>query len=137
MRSSLRFRRRLMLYLIGVLLGSVPSYVFLFRGRQFPALWPAGIVKERLTRSKYSQNTTSDSLMRCLELDTAAFIAGLPESEVFFRRSLPRREPCPVYAIRHPRVRGCLLLVELCDSLYALYDVRTHEGLTVSCGTCK
>lgn len=133
----MQFRRRLMLYLFGVLLGSILSYFLLFQGRQFPAFWPAGVVKERLERSRYAPKPFSDSLMRCLTLDTAAFKSALSKSEVVFRRSLPRREPCPVYALRHPKVSGCLLLVEMCDSLYAFYDVRTAEGLTVSCKFCK
>jgi hypothetical protein len=126
-----------MLYLFGVLLGSVLSYFLLFHDRQFPAFWPAGVVKERLARSKYYSNTSSDSLMQCLALDPNYFIAALPESEVVFRHSLPRRHPCPVYALRHPQVRHCLLMVELCDTLFTFYDVRTSEGLSVSCRECK
>lgn len=133
----MRFRRRLMLYLLGVLLGSVLSYFLLFQGRQFPAFWPAGVVKERLERSRYSPQPSSDSLMQCLGLDTAAFKSDLPGSEVMFRRSLPRREPCPVYALRHPKVSGCLLMVELCDSVYSFYDVRTSAGMTISCHLCE
>lgn len=137
MRLSLSFRRRLVLYLFGVLLGSVLSYFLLFHGRRFPAFWPEGIVKERLARSRYVPGVSGDSLMGCLDLDTTAFRSGLAQSEVIFRRSLPRREPCPVYALRHPRVPGCLLLVELCDSLYTLYDVRSGNGLSVSCHSCR
>ncbi|MCS6979761.1 MAG: hypothetical protein N2050_05685 [Flavobacteriales bacterium] len=131
-----KFLRRLFLYLTGVALGSLLSYFLLFRGRQFPAFWPQGIVLEKLGKARYLPHGHSDSLMHCLKLDTTAFKKNLPDSRVIFRRSLPRRVPCPVYALRQPQWSHCLLLVALCDSTYTLYDVRSPEGLSQSCHQC-
>lgn len=137
MKEDNRFLRRLAFFGIGVVLGVVISYFLLWRGRHFPAVWPEGIVLERLGRATYKPGPTSDSLMNCLQLDTARFRLGLSQSEVRFRRSLPRHKPCPVYALRHPALPTCLLMVQSCDSTYSFFGLRTPEGIMTDCSQCK
>ncbi|MCS6981691.1 MAG: hypothetical protein N2110_00060 [Flavobacteriales bacterium] len=137
MKKDNRLLRRLAFFGMGVGLGVVISYFLLWRGRHFPAFWPQGIVLERLGRATYRSGPDSDSLMLCLQLDTALFRGGLSQSKVRFRRSLPHHKPCPVYALQHPALPKCLLMVQICDSDYSFYGLRTPKGLRTDCSHCK
>jgi len=118
-------------------MGTILSYFLLFKGRKFPAFWPKGKVLERIQISKYQSSARSDSILRCLKLDTSFVDKNISHAEVYFSKSLPRKKPCPTYALRLSPKSNCLILVESCDSTFQCVDVRNMDGLPINCGFCS
>ena len=111
------FLRRIKLYVIGVLLGSVLVYG-LFHNR-IPSWLPATIIKEELREWPLLFSKHASCRMECRDISEAEISMILEEGDVIFSKSRVRDKPCPSYAIEGTTEDGQFVRIVFakCDSI--------------------
>ena len=106
------FIQRLGYYGFGVGIGCLFVYALLIRDREFPAWTPEGRVLEELT-----MDTIFISPKLELNFSDSALRSKVKNSDVLFRKSIVRGEPCREYQLDSKKER---MRVSICDSIRTL-----------------
>jgi hypothetical protein len=107
------FGRRLKIYLIGVVLGSLLSYFLLIRNRDFTWWTPERQILMRLGVYHLNWEPKTRCILSCFGKDSSFFLTSLDSAMVDFKRSNTQLKPCPEYLI-HTR-EGWKFRAILCD----------------------
>lgn len=110
----MNFRQRLGYFGFGVGLGCMLVYGLLIKGRDFPAWLPEGRVLEELAVDSIQigqgvEITFSDSIL----------IEKIKKSDVLFRESIVKAEPCREYQLQSDEER---MRFKICDSYIELSE---------------
>ena len=125
------FGRRLRFYLIGLGLGTLIAWGMLWRGRNdLPGFWPQQQIKDEISRAYFAGDSLSLCFFDCLGTAPKAWMDALPEAQVVFSKSEPRRSPYRRYYIQYGGPQdSSASIVELRDSTWALVHIEAS-------GTC-
>lgn len=104
----MKFTDRLMYFAFGILLGCGLVYGMLIKDRDFPAWLPGDRVIEELTSYPIS---VADSVR--LPFSDSLLASRMEDSDVKFRESVVRDQPCRTYQLQSEVDR---LRVRICDS---------------------
>jgi hypothetical protein len=93
------FARRIRLFIIGILIGSLVVWGFLFRGRTFPAWTPEGRVLEALSEHPIRISSEARCMLDCNHIADEDILALIADGDVLFSESDIRGKDIPEYAV--------------------------------------
>ena len=93
------FARRIRLFIIGILIGSLVVWGFLFRGRTFPAWTPEGRVLEALQEHPIRISSEARCMLDCNKISDEDILALIADGDVLFSESDIRGKDIPEYVI--------------------------------------
>ena len=93
------FARRIRLFIIGILIGSLVVWGFLFRGRTFPAWTPEGRVLEALQEHPIRISSEARCMLNCNQISDDDILALIADGDVLFSESDIRGKDIPEYVI--------------------------------------
>ena len=93
------FARRIRLFIIGILIGSLVVWGFLFRGRTFPAWTPEGRVLEALQEHPIRISSEARCVLDCNKISDEDILALIADGDVLFSESDIRGKDIPEYVI--------------------------------------
>jgi hypothetical protein len=93
------FARRIRLFIIGILIGSLVVWGFLFRGRTFPAWTPEGRVLEALQEHPIRITSDARCMLNCNKITDDDILALIADGDVLFSESDIRGKDIPEYVV--------------------------------------
>lgn len=102
----MEFRKRLRLFIFGILLGSGIVWAFLFRNRDMPAWTPEGRVLEALQNNPVKISSLAKCKLSCYELSTDDILEVLRTADVHFSESNIRGKQVPEYVVEGNLING-------------------------------
>jgi hypothetical protein len=93
------FARRIRLFIIGILIGSLVVWGFLFRGRTFPAWTPEGRVLEALQEHPIRISSEARCMLNCNKISDEDILALIADGDVLFSESDIRGKDIPEYVV--------------------------------------
>jgi hypothetical protein len=93
------FARRIRLFIIGILIGSLVVWGFLFRGRTFPAWTPEGRVLEALQEHPIRISSEARCMLNCNKITDEDILALIADGDVLFSESDIRGKDIPEYVV--------------------------------------
>jgi hypothetical protein len=93
------FARRIRLFIIGILIGSLVVWGFLFRGRTFPAWTPEGRVLEALQEHPIRITSEARCMLNCNKITDDDILALIADGDVLFSESDIRGKDIPEYVV--------------------------------------
>ena len=93
------FARRIRLFIIGILIGSLVVWGFLFRGRTFPAWTPEGRVLEALQEHPIRISSEARCMLNCNKITDDDILALIADGDVLFSESDIRGKDIPEYVV--------------------------------------
>jgi hypothetical protein len=93
------FARRIRLFIIGILIGSLVVWGFLFRGRTFPAWTPEGRVLEALREHPIRITSEARCMLNCNKITDDDILALIADGDVLFSESDIRGKDIPEYVV--------------------------------------
>ena len=93
------FARRIRLFIIGILIGSLVVWGFLFRGRTFPAWTPEGRVLEALSEHPIRISSEARCMLECNHIADEDILALIADGDVLFSESDIRGKDIPEYVV--------------------------------------
>jgi hypothetical protein len=93
------FARRIRLFIIGILIGSLVVWGFLFRGRTFPAWTPEGRVLEALQEHPIRISSEARCMLNCNHITDEDILALIADGDVLFSESDIRGKDIPEYVV--------------------------------------
>jgi len=93
------FARRIRLFIIGILIGSLVVWGFLFRGRTFPAWTPEGRVLEALQEHPIRISSEARCMLNCNHISDEDILALIADGDVLFSESDIRGKDIPEYVV--------------------------------------
>jgi hypothetical protein len=93
------FARRIRLFIIGILIGSLVVWGFLFRGRTFPAWTPEGRVLEALQEHPIRITSEARCMLNCNKISDDDILALIADGVVLFSESDIRGKDIPEYVV--------------------------------------
>ena len=126
--------RRIRLFLIGVLLGSIIMYFFVFKDRNVYKS-PSEVIHEKLQHSKLTFSNKSTCEMNCNAITSAEIQEFLKKSDVNFGASQVHQKPCPIYVMEGKSTSGKDLTVsyQQCDSSVEIISVALNPKIKEPC----
>lgn len=100
------FGRRLRLFILGILLGSLVVWAFLFRGRTFPAWTPEGRVLEALQEQPVKISKFAACQLTCFDISNEDVLEVLRSADVLFSESSIRDKEVPEYVLEGKGLDG-------------------------------
>jgi len=94
------FRRRLMLFITGIFIGSIFVYFVLFNNRELPAWTPNGRVIQSLKSAPIRMSGKTKCLLECHEISNEDVVLIINNGKVIFNESDIRNKEIPEYVIR-------------------------------------
>ncbi len=127
-----RIIRGFVAYGLGIGLGTFLVWALWLRNRETPNMWPEGMVKDQIGRSKMETNPINDCYLKCFALNDSILKKELKKGDVIFGISKTRRKPAPVYAIDISSVKGEKMRwwIESKDSTYNIFKMEDLPGTT-------
>ncbi|MCC6251148.1 MAG: hypothetical protein IT238_01650 [Bacteroidia bacterium] len=122
------FSRRLRLFLIGVVIGSVIMYFYVLKERNIYKT-PKEVIKEKLTRFPLQISNKALCQLNCNETDTALLRKEWAKAEIDLSKSEVREKPCPRYYITLSKPIGKTKILEcsLCEEFAVLQQILESE----------
>ena len=119
------FSRRLRLFLIGVVLGSVLMYFYVLKDRNIYKS-PKEVLKEKLLHFPLQMSTMALCQANCNQLDTALLRKAWNTSEINFSESKVNEKPCPLYHITLNKAIGVsqIFMCSRCDDFVVLQEIK-------------
>lgn len=93
------FARRIRLFIVGILIGSLVVWGFLFRGRTFPAWTPEGRVLEALREHPIRILSEARCMLDCNHITDEDILALIADGDVLFSESDIRGKDIPEYVV--------------------------------------
>ena len=93
------FARRIRLFILGILIGSLVVWGFLFRGRTFPAWTPEGRVLEALNEHPIRISSEARCMLNCNHITDEDILALIADGDVLFSESDIRGKDIPEYVV--------------------------------------
>jgi hypothetical protein len=106
------FKRRLMLFLFGVILGTFFVYAVLFRNRELPAWTPNGRVIQALKSAPVKMDSKTRCLLECHGIEDEDVILIINDGKVLFNESSIRDKEIPEYVVRGKGSDGKFLKIK-------------------------
>jgi hypothetical protein len=132
------FGRRLRLFILGILLGSLVVWAFLFRGRTFPAWTPEGRVLEALQEQPIKISKHAACLLECFHISNNDVVEILRSADVIFSESSIRDKEIPEYVLEGKALDGKTHKLKFRSeymSSYLITVINTPETIqTCACG---
>ena len=127
-----RIGRGILAYGFGIGLGAFLVWALWLRNRDVPSMWPEGMVKDKIGRSKIENGSINTCYMNCLQVNDSLIRTTLKKGDVKFRISKTRRNPAPVYAIDTRSNDGEKMRwwIESKDSTYNIFRIDDLPGTT-------
>ncbi len=119
------FSRRLRLFLIGVVLGSVLMYFYVLKDRNIYKS-PKEVLLEKLLHFPLQMSTMALCQANCNHLDTALLRKAWSKAEINFSESKVNEQPCPLYHIRLNKAIGVsqIFMCSICDDFVVLQEIK-------------
>jgi len=93
------FARRIRLFILGILIGSLVVWGFLFRGRTFPAWTPEGRVLEALHEHPIRISSEARCMLNCNHITDEDILSLIADGDVLFSESDIRGKDIPEYVV--------------------------------------
>jgi hypothetical protein len=93
------FARRIRLFILGILIGSLVVWGFLFRGRTFPAWTPEGRVLEALNEHPIRISSEARCMLNCNHITDEDILSLIADGDVLFSESDIRGKDIPEYVV--------------------------------------
>jgi len=93
------FARRIRLFILGILIGSLVVWGFLFRGRTFPAWTPEGRVLEALNEHPIRISSKARCMLNCNHITDEDILSLIADGDVLFSESDIRGKDIPEYVV--------------------------------------
>lgn len=118
------FSRRLRLFLIGVVLGSVIMYFYVLKDKNIYKS-PKEVIVEKLLHFPLQTSTKAACQLNCTKLDTAQLRKAWTGAEIDLGKSKVDEKPCPLYHITlNPAVGGVnIVSCSVCDDFVVLQEI--------------
>ena len=118
------FSRRLRLFLIGVVLGSVIMYFYVLKDRNIYKM-PKDVIKEKLLHFPLQLSTKAACTIECNKLDTAKLRKAWQHADIDFSLSKVNEKPCPLYHITLQPAIGetKVLLCSVCEEFAVVQEI--------------
>ena len=118
------FPRRLKLFILGVVIGSIVMYFSVFKGRNIYKS-PQEVVIGKLLKYPSQASELASKKIRENNISTDEIKELLNNGDVKFSESEVHKKPCPIYKIENELDNKKLRTVffELCDSTSILVDI--------------
>jgi len=118
------FSRRLRLFLIGVVLGSVIMYFYVLKDKNIYKS-PKEVIKEKLLHFPLQLSTKAACQVKCNSLDTAKLRKAWKDAEIDFNLSKVREKPCPIYHITLSPAVGATKIINcsVCDDFVVMQEI--------------
>lgn len=118
------FSRRLRLFLIGVVLGSVIMYFYVLKDKNIYKT-PKQVIKEKLLHFPLQLSTKAACQITCNHLDTAQLRKVWINAEIEFGKSKVDAKPCPIYNITLAKAIGDTKVMEcsVCDDFVVMQEI--------------
>lgn len=122
------FGRRLRLFLIGVVIGSIAMYFMVFRERDLYKT-PTKIIQERVLKHPSGMTARAQCLMECYQVLPSEVRQLVENSDIAFSKSDVHRKPNPIYRFE-PETPGKISAVwfEVGDTTSTLLDLEFANG---------
>jgi hypothetical protein len=119
------FSRRLRLFLIGVVLGSVIMYFYVLKDKNIYKS-PKEVIKEKLLHFPLQLTTKAVCQIKCNNLDTAQLRKSWKNSEIDFGLSKVDEKPCPLYHFTLTPALGDTKIIEctVCDDFVVMQEIK-------------
>ena len=123
------FSRRLRLFLIGVVIGSVVMYFYTFKDRNIYKS-PSEVIQDKLTHLPLKITPEATCKIACMQLDTAKLRKQWKNSAIDLSKSLVHEKPCPVYHINLNDSAGHLLTTScaICEEFTVLQRISSKDS---------
>ncbi|MEX1189380.1 MAG: hypothetical protein WED33_08985 [Bacteroidia bacterium] len=131
------FKRRLRLFIFGILLGSGVVWAFLFRGRDLPAWTPEGRILEALQQNPVKISSLAKCKLSCFDISDEDILEVIRTADVNFSESNIRDKEVPEYVLEGKGVNGDmhkLLFRSEYMSSYLMDVLPEDEGKDCNCG---
>ena len=127
--------RRIRLFLIGVLLGSIVMYFFVFKDRNVYKS-PSEVLHDKLQHSKLTISSKATCEINCYALTSDEIQAFLKTGDVNFGASQVHKKPCPIYVLEGKSNSGkdLSLSYQQCDSSVEIISVGLNPKIKETCG---
>jgi hypothetical protein len=118
------FSRRLRLFLIGVVLGSVIMYFYVLKDRNIYKS-PKEVIKEKLIHLPLQLSSKALCQVNCSKLDTLKLRKLWKEAEIDFSKSKTSEKPCPIYYITLSAGfdKTTILNCSVCDDFIVMQEI--------------
>jgi len=118
------FSRRLRLFLIGVVLGSVVMYFYVLKDKNIYKT-PKEVIKEKLIHLPLQLSSKALCQVNCTKLDTSLLRKAWKNAEIDLGLSKVSEKPCPIYHITLNPSLGTnkILNCSVCDEFIVLQEV--------------
>ena len=118
------FSRRLRLFLIGVVLGSVIMYFYVLKDKNIYKS-PKEVIVEKLLHFPLQTSTKAACQLNCNKSDTAQLRKAWKDAEIDLGKSKVDEKPCPLYHITLNKAVGETKTVNcsVCDDFVVLQEV--------------
>jgi hypothetical protein len=119
------FSRRLRLFLIGVVLGSVIMYFYVLKDRNIYKS-PKEVIKEKLLHFPLQLSSKAACQNKCNNLDTAVLRKAWKTAEINLGLSKVDEKPCPLYHITLTPNIGETKVIEcsVCDDFVVMQEIK-------------
>jgi hypothetical protein len=119
------FSRRLRLFLIGVVLGSVIMYFYVLKDKNIYKS-PKEVIKEKLLHFPLQLSTKAACQIKCTNLDTAVLRKNWINASIDFSLSKVDEKPCPLYHITLEPSIGETKIVScsVCDDFAVMQEIK-------------
>ncbi len=123
------FSRRLRLFLIGVVLGSVIMYFYVLKDKNIYKS-PKEVIKEKLLHFPLQLSSKAACKIKCNDLDTAQLRKSWKDAEIDLGMSKVDEKPCPLYHITLTPALGDTKIIEctVCDDFVVMQDIKETKA---------
>jgi hypothetical protein len=123
------FSRRLRLFLIGVVLGSVIMYFYVLKDKNIYKS-PKEVIKEKLLHFPMQLSTKAACQIACNNLDTSALRKVWLNAEIDLGKSIVDEKPCPLYHIVLAEAIGETKIIEctVCDDFVVIQEIKDTKA---------
>lgn len=118
------FSRRLRLFLIGVVLGSVIMYFWVLKDKNIYKM-PKDVIKEKLLHLPLQLTSKAKCQVECNNIDTSNLRKIWKDAEIDFSLSQVSQKPCPIYhlSFKQNSSKIKILKCSVCDEFAVLQEI--------------
>ncbi len=127
--------KRILLFSVGIIVGSVMVYFTLIKDRDRTYWLPENRVKNNILNSKIIYSPHAKCMMACREIDEASILNVLKNGDVNFSESNIRDTPCPSYAI-DGTITGNKKIRIVVTTIDSISEIETAIDLNEKKDTC-
>jgi len=130
------FLRRLLLYLVGVGLGSVLVYYMLLQDRDMGTWLPKTVIKEKIMRAEWLWSEKTLCQLECFGVDSSIIRNWINTAEIDLSKSEVHDVECPNYFLLDDDANLhnlASMIIQVCDSTILMKNMEVIDQQTAHC----